>query len=77
MSSHAYDYLDGNAAAGELTKIFSVDVTVAEGQCAPCGAEKRFCRGSFIYAMPRRRGEMRQLRTGTTSFGIDSRSGVT
>ena len=42
MSSHNYDYLDGNAAAGELAKIFVVDVTSAEGQCAHCGATKRF-----------------------------------
>jgi len=42
MSSHSYDYLDGNAAAGELSKIFALDVTAAEGQCAHCGATKRF-----------------------------------
>lgn len=42
MSSHAYDYLDGNAAAGDLSKIFAIDVTTAEGQCANCGAKRRF-----------------------------------
>ena len=42
MSSQSYDYLDGNAAAGELSKIFAMDVTAAEGQCAHCGATKRF-----------------------------------
>jgi hypothetical protein len=42
MSSHAYNYLDGNAAAGELSKIFAIDVTDAEGKCAHCGAKKRF-----------------------------------
>jgi len=36
------DYLDGNAAAGELSKIFAVDVTAAEGLCAHCGTKKRF-----------------------------------
>ena len=36
------NYLDGNAAAGELSKIFTLDVTAAEGQCAHCGARKRF-----------------------------------
>jgi hypothetical protein len=41
MSSHT-DYLDGNAAAGELSEIFAMDVTAAEGQCAHCGARKRF-----------------------------------
>jgi hypothetical protein len=42
MSSHRYDYLDGNAAAGELNKVFTMDVTTAEEQCAHCGATKRF-----------------------------------
>ena len=36
------DYLDGNAAAGELGEIFAMDITVAEGQCAHCGATRRF-----------------------------------
>jgi len=36
------DYLDGNAVAGELSNIFTMDVTAAEGQCAHCGAKKRF-----------------------------------
>jgi hypothetical protein len=36
------NYLDGNAAAGELSKIFTLDLTAAEGQCAHCGARKRF-----------------------------------
>ena len=42
MSSHTYDYLDGNAAAGELSKLFVMDITAAEGQCAHCGAIKHF-----------------------------------
>ncbi|HEY3040108.1 MAG TPA: DUF6510 family protein [Pyrinomonadaceae bacterium] len=42
MSPDTYDYLDGNAAAGELSKIFVMDVTAAEGQCAHCGAKKHF-----------------------------------
>ena len=36
------NYLDGNAAAGELRRIFAVDITTAEGQCAHCGARGRF-----------------------------------
>jgi hypothetical protein len=39
MSSHS-NYLDGNAAAGELSNIFKVDVTAAEAHCANCGATK-------------------------------------
>jgi len=42
MNPDTYDYLDGNAAAGELSKIFVMDVTAAEGQCAHCGAKKHF-----------------------------------
>jgi hypothetical protein len=42
MNSTAYDYLDGNAAAGELSKIFAVDLTAAKGQCANCSATRRF-----------------------------------
>ncbi len=41
MSSHM-ECLDGNAAAGELSKIFAVDVTAAEGKCARCGTTKHF-----------------------------------
>jgi hypothetical protein len=36
------NYLDGNAAEGKLSEIFATDVTAAEGQCAHCGATKRF-----------------------------------
>ncbi len=36
MTGHSY--LDGNAAAGELSDVFSVDVTAAAAQCAECGA---------------------------------------
>jgi Family of unknown function (DUF6510) len=52
MSSHIYDYLDGNAAAGELSKIFAVDVTVAEGQCAHCGTTKRFADAHLYMQCP-------------------------
>ena len=52
MSSHTYDYLDGNAAAGELSKIFAMDVTAAEGQCAHCGATKRFAEAHLYMQGP-------------------------
>jgi len=52
MSSQTYDYLDGNAAAGELTKIFVMDVTAAEGQCAHCGATKRFAEANLYMQGP-------------------------
>ena len=40
MSSTNYDYLDGNAAAGELSEVFDVDITTAAGRCAKCGTTK-------------------------------------
>ena len=40
MSSPNDDYLDGNAAAGELSKVFAVDITTAVGRCAECGTTK-------------------------------------
>ena len=52
MSSPIYDYLDGNAAAGELSKIFAVDVTVAQGQCAHCGTTKRFAEAHVYMECP-------------------------
>jgi Family of unknown function (DUF6510) len=52
MISLTYDYLDGNAAAGELSKIFAMDVTAAEGQCAHCGARKRFAEAHVYMQSP-------------------------
>jgi hypothetical protein len=52
MSSHTYDYLDGNAGAGELSNIFALDVTAAEGQCAHCGAKRRFAEAHIYMRAP-------------------------
>lgn len=52
MSSYTYDYLDGNAAAGELSKIFAVDLTAAEGKCAHCGATKPFAEAHLYMQCP-------------------------
>jgi hypothetical protein len=52
MISPNYDYVDGNAAAGELRKIFVMDVTAAEGQCAHCGATKRFAEAHLYMQCP-------------------------
>jgi hypothetical protein len=52
MNSHTCDYLDGNAAAGELSKIFTVDVTTAMGQCAQCGVIKRFAEAHLYMQGP-------------------------
>lgn len=46
------NYLDGNAAAGELSKIFAIDVTAAEGQCANCGTKKRFAEAHLYMQCP-------------------------
>ena len=52
MSSSDDDYLDGNAAAGELSKIFAMDVTGAEGQCAHCGVTRPFAEAHLYMQCP-------------------------
>jgi hypothetical protein len=52
MNLDADDYLDGNAAAGELSNIFTMDVTAAKGQCAHCGAMKRFAEAHIYMRGP-------------------------
>ena len=52
MNLDTDDYLDGNAAAGELSNIFTMDVTAAEGQCAHCGAMKRFAEAHLYMQAP-------------------------
>lgn len=52
MNSPTPDYLDGNAAAGELSGIFAMDVTAAEGQCAHCGATRRFADAHLYMRCP-------------------------
>jgi hypothetical protein len=52
MSLHNDNYLDGNAAAGELSNIFTMDVTAAKGQCAHCGATKRFAEAHLYLQAP-------------------------
>lgn len=51
MSSQM-DYLDGNAAAGELSRIFAIDVTAAEGKCAHCGTTKHFAEAHVYMGGP-------------------------
>ena len=46
------NYLDGNAAAGELSRIFAVDLTSAEGQCGNCGAKGRFADAHLYMQCP-------------------------
>jgi hypothetical protein len=46
------NYLDGNAAAGELRRIFAMDITSAEGQCANCGAKRRFAEAHLYMQCP-------------------------
>ncbi|MFI8306650.1 DUF6510 family protein [Streptomyces sp. NPDC085927] len=33
------DFLDGNAAAGDLEALFGTDMTTASGRCHGCGAQ--------------------------------------
>jgi hypothetical protein len=52
MSSDPYNYLDGNAAAGELSRIFAMDITAAQGRCGNCGAIKRFAEAHVYMQAP-------------------------
>ena len=52
MSSQPYTYLDGNAAAGELNRIFAFDITAAQGQCANCGATRHFAEAHLYMKCP-------------------------
>ncbi len=42
-------FVDGNAAAGALLSVFSIDITDADGQCAACGNIAAIAR-SRVYA---------------------------
>jgi Family of unknown function (DUF6510) len=50
--SSAIAHLDGNAAAGELSTVFGVDVTAAEVQCGSCGATRRFAEAHVYMNAP-------------------------
>ncbi len=52
MTSHGCEYLDGNAAAGELSNVFARDITAATGQCANCGAIRRFAEAHLYMQCP-------------------------
>lgn len=52
MNSGTYPYFDGNAAAGELNRVFAIDVTAAEGQCGNCGAKSRFAETHLYMQAP-------------------------
>ena len=52
MSSYTDNHLDGNAAAGELSSLFAVDITAAEGQCSHCGATRPFAQAHLYMDAP-------------------------
>jgi len=52
MNSYTDDHLDGNAAAGELSNFFAVDVTAAEGMCSQCGGVKPFAQALLYVGGP-------------------------
>jgi hypothetical protein len=67
MSSQAYTYLDGNAAAGELDKIFAFDHNSCARTVCPLWSNKAFCRSSLVHEMPGYCGALRRLPTRTAS----------
>lgn len=46
------NYLDGNVAGGDLSRIFSADLTAAVAQCANCGARSRFAEAHVYVDCP-------------------------
>ena len=52
MTYYNDDHLDGNAAAGELSNLFAVDVTAAEGQCTHCSAVRPFAQAHLYMGGP-------------------------
>jgi hypothetical protein len=48
MTYYNDEHLDGNVAAGELSDLFAVDLTAAEGQCSHCGAVRPFAQ-AIVY----------------------------
>ena len=46
------DYLDGNAAAGDLSRIFAFEITAAQGQCAHCGTTRHFAEAHVYMKCP-------------------------
>jgi Family of unknown function (DUF6510) len=52
MNLESFTYIDGNAAAGEMSKIFCADITTAEGLCANCGAKRRFAEAHLYVQGP-------------------------
>ena len=52
MTYYNDDHLDGNVAAGELSNLFAVDLTAAEGQCSHCGAERPFAQAMVYMGGP-------------------------
>ena len=49
MSDNTPVFLDGNAAAGALSEIFTVDITTALGKCSGCGLSARLAE-THVYA---------------------------
>ena len=45
-------HLDGNAAAGALTEVFTADITTAVGRCEACGRTEVFARARLYADAP-------------------------
>ena len=52
MTHYNDNHLDGNAAAGDLSNLFAVDVTKAEGLCARCGVIRPFAQAHLYVGGP-------------------------
>jgi hypothetical protein len=52
MSTTDDQYVDVNAAAGELSRVFAFDVTTATGECAGCGRTAVFAEARVYLRAP-------------------------
>jgi hypothetical protein len=53
MTDHSSDqFVDINAAAGDLREVFAIDITTASGKCGHCGHDEPLAEGRLYGRMP-------------------------
>ncbi|MEA5455847.1 DUF6510 family protein [Sinomonas sp. JGH33] len=67
------DYLDGNALAGPLSEVFSIDITAALGTCSGCGAEGAIAEARLYVSAPAK--ILRCPSCGAVLLRLDEREG--
>ncbi|HKU09652.1 MAG TPA: DUF6510 family protein [Sinomonas sp.] len=67
------DYLDGNALAGPLSEVFSIDITAALGTCGGCGAVRALAQAHLYVDAPAK--ILRCPSCGWVLLRLDERAG--